>query len=346
MKQKTKIQCPHCGTDVAIASPDFTAVEQPERATRRRAAKTAWERIEALRSAGVDVSELFAMQGANGSECIVSNKDGKLTVLRDDDPLFKHIAEQGTIPNPRLYRRWVMAQMFRMLSHKDYLCKEPVGVTEMIHRLGYEYQWRMLLDELHVQMKMEGRDAENFTDRNRWFNKKVVEQMVQDYVERLKAYVEERPVRKCKGIPYKRIGGRNIFVEDLPSKLSGPLSTAIYNIHCAKNAAQLYTAAKAFDKLRVRLPHKTPQSKAWVDAYKGAGAFYTMQNLIRFHDCTILDYKNKRMDKSRSLAFLTANAEMYRDGNGWRLLGMLKKLLKDNNVNIHKKMLEWRNKKK
>ena len=33
----------------------------------------------------------------------------------------------------------------------------------------------------------------------------------------------------------------------------------------------------------MKLPHETPQCKAWIDAYKGAGAFYTMQNLIRFH---------------------------------------------------------------
>lgn len=36
--------------------------------------KTAQERIEALRNVGVDVSNLFAMKGANGGEHIVSNK--------------------------------------------------------------------------------------------------------------------------------------------------------------------------------------------------------------------------------------------------------------------------------
>ena len=43
--------------------------------------KGARERIEALRGAGVDVSCLFAMQGAEGGEYIASNKDGKLTIL-------------------------------------------------------------------------------------------------------------------------------------------------------------------------------------------------------------------------------------------------------------------------
>ena len=34
----------------------------------------------------------------------------------------------------------------------------------MIHRLGYEYQWKMLLNELYAQMKMENKDPESFIE--------------------------------------------------------------------------------------------------------------------------------------------------------------------------------------
>ncbi|MFK1903884.1 hypothetical protein ACIXC0_05710 [Bacteroides fragilis] len=81
-----------------------------------------------------------------------------------------------------------------------------------------------------------------------------------------------------------------------------------------------------------------------MDAYKGAGAFFTMQNLIRFHDCTAIDDSGRRLDKHQSLAFLSAKAEAYRDGEGWRLLAVLKKMLADNNINIKKKMAAWRKK--
>ena len=90
--------------------------------------------------------------------------------------------------------------------------------------------------------------------------------------------------------------------------------------------------------------HDTPQSKAWVDAYKGAGAFFTMQNLIRFHGCTLIDDNGKRLDKYRSLAFLSLKAETYSYGNGWRLLALLKNMLDDNGIDIKKKMAEWRKK--
>jgi hypothetical protein len=337
--KETNVTCPACGTQLAVTGNGVAiAVENKVPA---KLPGTARERIEALSRAGVDVSNLFAMQGSGGGEYVVSNKDGKLSILADDDPIFRSILSQGTVPNPRLFRRWVMAQMFHMLSYKERFRKEPVGPTEMIHRMGYEYQWKMLLDELRAQMKMDGRDYASFVDRNRWFNAGVVGVMAQEYVEHLTRYVDELPVKKCKGTPYKRVGGDNIFEHDLYDKLYGPLNRAAGRIRSAKNAAQLYNAVKAFDDLRVKLPHETPQCKAWIDAYKGAGAFYTMQNLLRFHGCTLIDDRGQRLGKDHSLIFLSLQADRNKNGGGWRMLAMLKKMLDDNGIDIQKKMKEW-----
>lgn len=343
-KKETKALCPQCGTKLMIEGGKVTVEPDDTPDKPMKLPKTARERIEALRAVGVDVSHLFAMQGANGGECVASNKDGQLTVLDDDDPLFRLITAQGDVPNRRLFRRWVMAQMFRMMTSTDYRSNEPVGVTEMIHRLGYEYQWKMLLNELHAQMKMERRDPENFADRNRWFNAGVVAAMAEDHIKQLKKRVDAQKAKKCKGVPYKRVGGRNIFVEDLEAKVYRPLQALVYGIREAKDAARLYAAAKRFDGHRFKMPYDTPQCKEWVNAYKGAGAFFTMQNLIRFHGCTLIDNYGKRQDKYQSLAFLTAKAEAYKNGEGWRLLAVLKKMLDDNNIDIRKKMAEWRKK--
>lgn len=138
--KKTKemsVTCPQCGTELAIAVHEVTVDTDN---TPAKLPKTAVERIEALRNVGVDVSNLFAMRGANGGEFIASNKEGELTILSEDDPIFQYISRQGAVPNRRLFRRFVMAQMFRMLSYVPYGECKPVGVTEMIHRLGCEYQ--------------------------------------------------------------------------------------------------------------------------------------------------------------------------------------------------------------
>lgn len=358
--KETKILCPKCGAEFAIAEKEITAVatiigkdsglgtvypvivgqEVPIKPS-----KTAQERIDALRDANVDVSNLFAMQAANGKEYIASKKNGKLAILDDDDPIFDHIIAQGTVRNRDLFRRWVMAKMFYMMSYTPYRHKEPAGVTYMIHLLGYEYQWKMLMNELHAQMKMESRDPKNFADRNRWFNASVVSAMADDYIVQLKKRVDGLKERKCKGVPYKRINSRNIFVSDLRTKLYGPLSMAAMHIKKAKNATQLFNATKKFNDMRIKMAHGTPQSRAWIDAYKGSGAYFTMQNLIRFHYCIAVDDDGKRLDKYQSLAFISAKAEMYENGEGWRLLAALKKMLDDNNIDIKKKMAEWRKRK-
>lgn len=332
MKNVTKGFCPLLG-EVVVKEIKF------------KQTKTAQERIEALRKAGVDVRNLFAMQGANGGEFIASNKEGKLAILDENDPIFDLLKNQGTIPNRRLFRRFVMAQMFHMMSYIPHGQKEPLGVTKIIQRLGYEYQWKMLMNELFAQMKMEGKDTANFADRNRWFNSGLVEAMANDYIDQLKGHINKLPQKHCKSIPYKRVKGRDIFISDLQNKLYNPLNRVKRQIANARNASQLYTAAKQFNDLRIRITKDAPQCKEWIDAYKGSGAYFTMQNLIRFHNCVAVDDNGNYLDKYQSLSFISIKAEMYKNGEGWRLLGVMKKMLEDNNINVRKKIAEWRKRK-
>lgn len=328
MKQ-LKFECPECGTEFTLTANQTKAKE----------------RIEALKKAGVDVSELFAMQSADGLEFIASKRDGVISILEEDDPIFQAIIIQGTIPNRQLFRRWVMAQMFRIIyittnTHGAY---KPIGVSEVIRNMGYEYQWKMLNNELYAQHKMmQNGDVDNFRDRNRWFNKRVVLDMAKDYIEKLKKRFEKLKLRKCKGVPYKRINGQNIFVDDFDKKVIKPLLFAVHKIQHAENTYELWHSVQEFNKRRIKMHWGAPQNAAWLDAYKGAGAFFTMQNMIRFHNCVIIDDNGKTLSKNASLAFLNKKAKLYENREGWRLIGMLKKTLDDNNIDVVAKMKEWR----
>ena len=328
MKQ-LKFECPECGTEFTLTANQTKAKE----------------RIEALKKAGVDVSELFAMQSADGLEFIASKRDGVISILEEDDPIFQAIIIQGTIPNRQLFRRWVMAQMFRIIyiSTRTYGAYKPIGVSEVIRSMGYEYQWKMLNNELYAQHKMmQNGDVDNFRDRNRWFNKKVVLDMAKDYIEKLKKRFEELKLRKCKGIPYKRINGQNIFVDDFDKKVIRPLLFAVHKIQHAENTYELWRAVQEFNKRRIKMHWEAPQNAAWLDAYKGSGAFFTMQNMIRFHNCVIIDDNGKTLSKNTSLAFLNKKAKLYENREGWRLIGLLKKMLDDNNIDVAAKISEWR----
>lgn len=352
---ETKVVCPNCDTEFAIPEQQTIAVEvtidkKSELETiaipANKPKRSAQERIEALRTAGVDVSNLFAMQGANGGEYIACNKGGNLSILDDNDPIFQYIVENGTVPNRKLFRRWVMAQMFRMMATETWKTHSPIGVTNMIHRLGYEYQWKMLLNELHAQVKMvQHNDKENFEDRHRWFNQSVVVNLAAHYIKGLMDYIHTKPVKRCKGVPYKTIAGKHIFVSDLQSKVFKKYYMALHLIKEAKTIEQLYDATKNFNKVRIKLPWDAKQCPAWIDAYKGSGAYFTLQNMICFHNCCIIDDTDKKLDKTMSLQFIKAKATMYCNGDGWRMLAVLKKCLKDNNIDVEKKIKSWRKRK-
>ena len=350
---ETRVLCPNCGTEFEIPTQSSITVgitigKDSNLGTiyppvANKAQKNAKERIEALRAAGVDVSNLFAMQGANGGECIACNKDGKLSILDDNDPIFQYITTNGTVPNRKLFRRWVMAQVFYMLTVKDWRTGKPLGITKAIHRLGYDYQWKMLVNELNAQVKMEKHnDLENLNDRCRWFNNSVAVAMARHYIKELEKHVSSKTIKKCKGVPYRTIGGKNIFVDDTYTKLYGPMYTIAHKMMSAKSVSQLYAAVVEFDRKRIHLAWNTPQCPEWIDAYKGSGAYFTLQNMIRFHNCFLWDDYYHRYNKEESLQFIRTKASIYCDGEGWRMFGVLNKALKDNKIDVEQKMASWR----
>ena len=369
IKNETNVVCPKCGTRFAIANKTHVAtgvvigkdvglgtihpevVGQDKPASEQPALKLpskASERIEALRAAGVDVSSFFAMTGANGGESVAALKDGKLTILSDDDPIYDAILQGGDVYNWKLARRWVMSQMFHMLAlegSKKY-GEYDNSITAQIRRKGYDYMWKQMEEELYAQMKMhKNGDMENFNDRNHWFDNGVVYAMIADYQYQLHLYVKhECKVKRCKGVPYKRICGENVFVEDIQKKVFEPIIELKEMAMKAASPALLYKVVRDFTKIRKMRSWKPRQNAAWLDAYKGAGAFFTMQNLIRYHKCRFADCFGNVMSKDSSYCELRSKAKEYK-GEGWRMIGLLRQFLEDNDIDIEKKMAEWRKKK-
>ncbi len=286
--------------------------------------KRAQERLDALKAAGIDTSNLFAV----GEQMVVRMKDGVPTQVMDDDPIYQSLFNGPTVPDHKLFRRWVLAQTFRMLRN---------NYTKELQWKGYEYQWRMLEEELRVQAILYKKDPENFEKRNRFFNMGVFASMYSQYLSDLESYISSLKTKKCKGVPYKTIYGRNVFVADIETRVLNPVRTACDNI--ATNTPNgLYLAVKALNKARVPMHNGTPQIKTWVNAYKVAGAYYSMENLIRFHGMRV-HYLGAVLDEKGSLAYLD---KVSKTQEGYCLLGMLKNELKLNNISIDKKIDEWK----
>lgn len=296
--------------------------------------RKAQERIEALRKAGVDVTGYFAMN----DEQIVRIEDNVPHYVEDDDPIFARIAEQGYIGNYKLYRRWVMAQMFRTLRLMEIWNWD---MTKCIQHHGYEYSWKMVENELRDQYKMyKHGDMQSYYERNHWFNKAVVIEMAHDYMEKLYKYVDGLTVRHCKGKPYKTIRGKHFFTNEIHEKVFMPIMRRIEVVTKAKTPQELHEAVRRLNLYRVQLHWGEKLPEIFINAYKGAGGFFTMKNLIMFHGCRFFE-GSKKLSVDRSLAALDSYTSDYKN-EGWRMIGVMKELMDKNNISVRQKQQEWR----
>ena len=345
VNNETKVVCPVCGSEFAIGEHEHkvrNATVIGADSGLGTIVLPVSKRGEVLKAAGIDTSKYFSIElPTGGSQLMMMTADGTAVPATQDDPIVQQIISQGTVPNRSLFRRWVMSQVFHGLIY------EYGGFTGWMKGHGYQYTWKMLTEELRVQAKLYGKDMENYWQRNRWFNGELAYVMADNYIKQLRKDAFERPRHKCKGVPYVTVDHTHYFVTDIDKKLIRPLQLLADTIHNAKNPLRLYDAVRDFvSAMPCRFDGCYDQCPAWKDAYKGMGAYATMQNLLRFHGCTFP--KNNRFYQSgkSGLQMLDCAAEAYQGGEGWRLFGLMKQMLVENNFDIEAKMKEWADAKK
>ena len=311
------------------------------------------ERMEKLNDMGIDTSKYFNVSLPEGLKpgatiSLVISEDGQPIIVGNNDVIREQIITDGYVKNTKLHRRFVMAQMFHMLNYVSYNGKDK-GYNAYLHnRFDYKYTLDMMIEEVRVLSKLEERDVESFVERSHFFTKDVVVAVLNDYIEKLKQYVETLPNKNCKGIPYKRIKGMDIFIDDLEKKLYRPIRDRIQRVKRTTNYYQMYKELNTFmGFFFVKLPYSTAKSKAWIDAYKGEGAYYTLKNLVMFHDCAIYTGKYGRFDYRKeaklvgveAVNHLKAKLDEYK-GEGYRMFALMKKVIDDNDFDFNKRMAE------
>ena len=300
------------------------------------------ERMNKLNNAGVNTNKYFTLDLPNGisagSKIHVVIENG-VPVIKND-VIASQIIADGYVRNTKLHRRFVMAQMFKMLNYKSYNGREQ-GYTACLNRYGIQYAFDMMLEEVRVLGKLEERDVETFNERSKFFTTDVIVATMEDYIAKLNAHISASRTYKCKGIDYKKVKGKDIFVADLWKKIYQPLYELTRQVKCAKSYATRYIFLRRFINQMIRLPHNTTKCKAWVDAYKGEGAYYTLKNLIMFHHCGVdgSEINCRKIYGAAAMSVLNKKLNEYQ-GQGWRMFAFMNKVIADNNFDFYKVMNE------
>lgn len=303
------------------------------------------ERMNTLNKAGINTGKYFNIELPNGLKAgstisVQINENGEPVIV---DKIATQIIEDGYVRNTKLHRRFVMAQMFQMLNYVSYDGQES-GFDAALRRYGYDYQFKMMLEEVKVLSKLEVRDYDTFKERAIFFTREVVTKTCEDYVEKLRAHIETLNTYNCKGVPYKKVRGTNIFCEDLDKKVYMPLHVQISKMRTARNYTELYKILSAFNRKMIKISYNTSKCRAWIDAYKGEGAYYTLKNLIMFHNCGVMDiYGMHFLYGTAAMNELNMRLKDYQ-GEGWRMFAFMKKVIADNNFDFAKAMRKVYNK--
>lgn len=341
---ETKVVCPVCGAEFDILSPHEHTVKNATVIGADSGLGTIYlpvsKRGEALQAAGVDTSKYFSIPKADGTKQLMTyDADGVPVAVSKDDPIIQQILAGGTVPNKKLFRRWVMSQVFHGLIYDGY---HGHGFAGWLACRGYVYQWEMFIKELHDQAVLyKNGDMENFRARNRWFDKALAISMAGDYLAQLRKDAFGRPQHKCKGVPYVTVDHKHYFLSDIEKKLITPMWGYVRAIEKAKTPQELSQAVRNFwSNAPVKL-YNYKQCPEWKDAYRGMGGYAVMQNLLRFHGCTFPKDNDFYQRNRDDLDMLELAAKTYADGDGWRLFGLMKQCIDENDIDIEAKMRQW-----
>lgn len=314
-------------------------------------------RKDALKAANINMNQFFSITFNEGlkpgtkltvsltdpdsGEVIEQDLSSDLNKLYND--VSDKITNNGYVNNSKLFRRWVMAQMFRMMEYDNYKTGKSGFTACLNEQFPYDYQFTMMYDELKVLDKLYRTDKEEFGKRSVFFNKDVVVATCNDYVDKLLKYIDSVKVLHCQGKPYKRLFCQNIYIEDIKKKLVSPVISFVKRLKYGdykKSFPVFFNDYKCFMQYHKKLPKDTPKCAAWKDAYKGAGSYYTLLNLVRFHGCGIYHDEYKFTLRGESACKYIEEKRMEYQDEYWRMFALLKKVINDNNFNFHNRMKE------
>lgn len=277
------------------------------------------ERLMKLKAAGFDTEKFSTMFSNMDMETMLNN-------CFKEDPIAEEIIENGYVRNTKLHRRYIMAMTMRLLGNDN-------EWTKRVHRwYGFDYQFTMMLEELRILAILEKEDKETFVERAHFFTKDVVVATCENYLKQFIKYVKR--AKMCKNRKYgeyKIFFGKYYQINDIPN-LYNYIGAEMLGVMRANTVTELYEALKRFMNSDAyhKLPWGYAKSQIWLDAFKGAGSYYTLKNMIMYHNCVIFDETNKPLTQSQSMAHLEKVLDEYQ-GQYWRMLALLKKVISDNN---------------
>ena len=299
------IICPRCGCEIEVGNESGLRMVTPP---------TPGVHVLKAKENGLDFSKFVA-----ATDPAQRAYEKVSTPSNIDNGVVESIKENGYIKNSK-HRRFVTAQMFRMLQHEN-------GYTGALNELPYAYQWAMLCGDQHYASELrtiahlQKVDKLELKRRTVFFNVYTVIDMLDDFIYKAnmatvkgRYYTErcERTVNDAKVLRNWLWG-----VRELPNYSDINMKVSSW-YHRNSTTIKYVSRTCGFKK-----------SESWKDAFRGSGAYYTMQNLLCYHGCKLItELGCLEGELAVKYIDLLMHGNRYKPGYEW--LGMLKEMIEYN----------------
>lgn len=288
---------------------------------------TSNERMNALKAAGFDTDKYYMIQIPKSA--LTEDKPIVINVM---DEIEKEIKDTGYTSCTRMYRRWICAQMLRILKEINYNSRDTFN-HYVAEKYDTKYMLRMVEHEVHVLAKLQKEDEEAFDERGFFFCSWEVRQIYENYLTDIVNEWNSAKVHKCKGVPYKKLGKKNIFVNDAHNMMED-LRNLITDMYTG-DYFYLEKLCHTFNLAILPYGVEAKNKKEWIECFKGAGSYYTLKNLVLFHNMPLETYGHEDSDETlrgeKAFKYMRSKLNTY---EGYQWFAMLKKALENINYVI------------
>lgn len=184
------------------------------------------------------------------------------------DQIEEKILNDGFIYNDNISRKWLVVQALR---HNDFV-KKPFD-QYFIDKKPYKYEWATATNEIKTLSKIS--DPTELKLREKFFNNKTIQKMLDHYKNTVLINKNPSSTKQIMGI-----------VNDIDTFLYQQ-----HNIPKRVYYKKLNLLLSDFCEI-AEFPPETEKSQAWITAFKNSGAYFTIENLIKYHGCRF--YINNR----------------------------------------------------
>lgn len=236
-----------------------------------------------------EMERILKEHGYDTSNYTIQLNDLKVEVSEEvkeavDDVQLKHYS----------FRRWVMAQTMSMLNE---------GWDNALSRyMDFMYQFKVIQDEYKALAKMQKSNSDELKERELFFTHEVVTATYQYYIKKANKYIKHHKqitekvkrnedgdkvitqtevvklvIPKISFLGVCKVSEAIAYFEDLDKEISALNDEE-------KDYVEMYDAIKKINARLVRLPNNTTKCEKWKQAFRGEGAYYTLQNMVSYHN--------------------------------------------------------------